>query len=210
MIRVVIVDDDLLVRTGLRAILDSEDDIDVVGEAEDGEDVPALINSSDPDIVLMDVRMRGVDGITATTRLVAADLRAKVLVMTTFENDSYVYDALRAGASGFVLKRSGADHLLIAIRTLATTDSLLFPSELRNLLQASTRHRATLPALTTREQEVLTGIARGLSNAEIASELFVGTETVKTYVGTLLGKLGVRDRTQAAIAAYESGFIGLQ
>lgn len=207
MIRVVIVDDDLLVRTGLRAILESEPDIDVAGEGSDGKDVPALIDSTDPDVVLMDVRMPDVDGITATERIVASSSRAKVLVMTTFENDSYVYDALRSGASGFVLKRSGADHLLVAIRTLATTDSLLFPSDLRKLLHSNSSRSVTLPELTTRESEVLRGIARGLNNAEIAGELFVGSETVKTYVGTLLAKLGVRDRTQAAIAAFESGFI---
>lgn len=217
MIRIVIVDDDPLVRAGLRAILDSESDIGVVGEGADGSQLPSLVSSFAPDVVLMDVRMPNVDGITATKRLVLDDARAdipKVLVMTTFENDSYVYDALCSGASGFVLKRSGADHLITAIRTLATTDSLLFPSALRQLIrvQKTLHHntlRPSLPDLTNRESEVLRGIARGLNNAEIARELFVGTETVKTYVGTLLAKLGVRDRTQAAIAAYESGFIEL-
>lgn len=211
MISVVIVDDDVLVRTGLRAILASENDIDVVGEGDDGADVPQLVADHGPDIVLMDVRMPQVDGIAATRHITERPGAPKVLVMTTFENDSYVYDALRAGASGFVLKRVGADQLVTAVRTLATTDSIVFPESLRELALSHTRSPTThtpLPALTTREADVLHAMARGLNNAEIAAQLFVGTETVKTHVGSILAKLGARDRTQAVIAAYESGFIG--
>lgn len=213
MIRVVIVDDDVLVRTGLRVILNSENDIDVVGEGEDGADVPQLVAGHRPDIVLMDVRMPRVDGIAATRHISERSGAPKVLVMTTFENDSYIYDALRAGASGFVLKRVGADQLVTAVRTLATTDSILFPESIRALALSHSSSRsparhAPLETLTTREADVLLAMARGLNNAEIAAQLFVGTETVKTHVGSILAKLGARDRTQAVIAAYESGFIG--
>lgn len=213
-ISVLIVDDEALVRSGLRAVLGSEPDIDVVGEVEDGADVPAAVSRLRPDVVLMDVRMPRIDGIEATRRLVAVPNHPKVLVVTTFENDEYVYDALLGGASGFLLKRARPDEIVHATRTVAAGESLLFPAAVRSLMQAYGGQRSggrddvvTRARLTDREQEVLRLMAAGLSNAEIAGELFVGIETVKTHVGSVLGKLGARDRTQAVIAAYESGFV---
>ncbi|MDN5861223.1 MAG: response regulator transcription factor [Pseudonocardia sp.] len=211
MIRVLLVDDDELVRAGLRAILDVEPDVTVVGEAGDGAEVPGLVRSCAPDVVLMDVRMPAVDGINATRHLVRSfPDPPRVVVLTTFGNDGYVYDALQAGASGFLLKRARPAEIVQAVRTVAVGDSLLFPAAVRDLIAAQGRpgDDALVGAgLTEREGEVLRAVARGLSNAEIAAELIVGVETVKTHVGNVLAKLGARDRTQAVVAAYESGFI---
>lgn len=210
-IRVVVVDDEELVRTGLRAILSSADDMEVVGEANDGAAVRDLVLRVRPDVVLMDVRMPTVDGITATRHLLSTvDEPPKVLVITTFENDGYVYEALRAGASGFLLKRARSADLLEAVRVVARGESLLFPDALRRLVTnfgSSGGDRLVRARLTERESETLRLVATGLSNAEIAERLFVSLETVKTHVGNILAKLGARDRTQAVIAAYESGFI---
>ncbi|MBG0831409.1 response regulator transcription factor [Planomonospora sp. ID67723] len=208
-LRVVIADDEDLIRAGLRIIIDSEPDLAVVGEAADGAAVISVVREHRPDVVLMDVRMPAVDGIQATRRLAALPEPPKVVVVTTFENDDYVYEALRAGASGFLLKRTRPDDLVQAVRTVAGGDSLLFPSAIRAL---AARHGATRPSagierLTAREGDVLRLMARGLSNGEIAADLVVSTETVKTHVGNVLAKLEARDRTQAVIAAYESGFV---
>ncbi|MEW2381502.1 response regulator transcription factor [Micromonospora sp. NPDC047707] len=210
-IGVLIVDDDELVRVGLRAILDAQPDLRVVGEAADGSAVPPLVARLRPQVVLMDVRMPEIDGIQATRRLLAASADPpRVLVITTFANDEYVYDALRAGASGFLLKRARPAEVVEAVRVVARGESLLFPAAIRRLAGAyGSRGADRLAAarLTDREAEVLRLMAAGLSNPEIADRLVVGVETVKTHVGNVLAKLGVRDRTQAVIAAYESGFV---
>jgi DNA-binding NarL/FixJ family response regulator len=211
---VVVVDDEPLIRSGLRAIINAEEDLTVVGEAGDGAEVLPLVRRTGADVVLMDVRMPAVDGIQATRLLLDnLDPAPRVLVVTTFENDDYVYDALRAGASGFLLKRTPPDDIIAAIRTVARSESLLFPEAIRALALA----HAGAPAasgldryqLTEREQEVLRLMARGLSNAEIAAELILGLQTVKTHVANVLAKLNARDRTQAVIRAYESGFVPL-
>jgi DNA-binding NarL/FixJ family response regulator len=209
-IGVLLVDDEELVRAGLKAILEAEPDIDVLGEASDGAEVPGLVRRLEPDVVLMDVRMPVVDGIAATRALVSSGGAPRVLVLTTFGNDGYVYDALQAGATGFLLKRARPAEIVQAVRTVAEGESLLFPAAVRDLV--ATRGRGGGDALrsaglTEREGEVLRLMARGLSNAEIARELVVGVETVKTHVGNVLAKVGARDRTQAVVAAYESGFI---
>jgi DNA-binding NarL/FixJ family response regulator len=210
-VRVLLVDDEALIRVGLRAIIDAEDDLEVVGEASDGATVPSQVANLAPDVVLMDVRMPVVDGIRATQDLMASPDPPRVLVVTTFENDEYVYDALRAGASGFLLKRARPKDVVQAIRLVAHGDSLLFPSAIRALAAAHAGpHRGDALAdaqLTEREAEVLRLMTTGLSNAEIAERLYVSQETVKTHVGNILAKLGARDRTQAVIAAYESGFV---
>lgn len=212
-IRVLLVDDELLVRTGLRATLSSEPGIEVVGEAGDGAEAVTEARRLRPDVVLMDVRMPRVDGISATRLVVEGEAPPAVVVLTTFENDDYVYDALLAGARGFLLKRAPVEDLLAAVRLAAQSDALLFPAKLRDLVQARKSQAArspdqlSLPLLSVREADVLRAMARGLSNAEIAAELYVGVETVKTHVGSLLTKLRVRDRTQAVIRAYESGFV---
>ncbi|MEU4525265.1 response regulator transcription factor [Amycolatopsis sp. NPDC024027] len=211
-VRVLLVDDEPLIRAGLRAIIDSEDGLSVVGEAADGAEVPGLVARLRPDVVLMDVRMPAVDGIRATTHLMSTvDEPPKVIVVTTFENDDYVYDALLAGASGFLLKRTRPEEIVAAIRTVVAGESLLFPAAIRRLAA----QRAPGPAgdglasagLTEREREVLRLVAAGLSNVEIAAALYVGVQTVKTHVGNVLAKLGARDRTQAVIRAYDSGFV---
>ncbi|MBB6035882.1 response regulator [Phytomonospora endophytica] len=209
-VRVLLADDEELIRTGLRVIIDAEADLEVVGEAGDGVDALEMVRRLKPDVVLMDVRMPTVDGLEATERIVStvAD-PPKILVVTTFDNDEYVYQALRAGADGFLLKRARPDRLLEAIRVVVRGDSLLFPAAIRDL---ATRHRGRPSALrraglTEREEQVLRLMATGRTNAEIAAELYVSAETVKTHVGNVLGKLRVRDRTQAVIAAYESGFV---
>jgi len=210
---VLLVDDEPLIRSGLRAIIDAEPDLSVLGEADDGAAVTPMVRRLRPDVVLMDVRMPVVDGIEATRRLLAnIDDPPRVLVLTTFENDDYVFDALRAGASGFLLKRARPDEVVRAIRLLAAGDSLLFPAAIREL---AARHApAEVSAggldgagLTEREAQVLRLIAQGLSNAEIATQLIVSAETVKTHVAHILTKLDARDRTQAVIRAYHTGFI---
>jgi DNA-binding NarL/FixJ family response regulator len=216
-ISVVVVDDEPLIRSGLRAIINAEPDLTVIGEAADGAEVLAVVRRTRPDVVLMDVRMPAVDGIRATRLLLdGLDPAPRVLVVTTFENDDYVYDALRAGASGFLLKRTPPDDIVQAIRTVVGSDSLLFPEAIRALALAHVREQELQPTgldhaqLTEREQEVLRLMARGLSNAEIAGELVLGVQTVKTHVANTLAKLGARDRTQAVILAYESGFVPLR
>ncbi|MFF5215786.1 response regulator transcription factor [Micromonospora sp. NPDC000442] len=208
---VLLVDDDELVRIGLRTILDAQPDLRVVAEAADGSEVPPLVARHRPQVVLMDVRMPGIDGIQATRRLLATSAEPpRVLVITTFANDEYVYEALRAGASGFLLKRARPAEVVEAVRVVARGESLLFPAAIRRLVGAYGRRTADglrAARLTEREAEVLRLMAAGLSNPEIAARLVVGVETVKTHVGNVLTKLGVRDRTQAVIAAYESGFV---
>ncbi|MEU7000916.1 response regulator transcription factor [Nonomuraea sp. NPDC046570] len=209
MLKVVIADDEDLIRAGLRIIIDAEPDLSVVGEAADGAEVVPVVRRELPDVVLMDVRMPALDGIQATRRLLELPQPPKVLVVTTFENDDHVYDALLAGASGFLLKRTRPDDLVKAVRLIAAGDSLLFPAAIRTLA-ARRRPAARVPGidrLTGREGDVLRLMTRGLSNGEIAAELVVSPETVKTHVGNVLAKLSARDRTQAVIAAYESGFV---
>ncbi len=206
--RIAIVDDDPLVRMGLRAILSSEDGWEVVAEAGDGGEAEAMVADASPDLVLMDIRMPGIDGLEATRRIVARDGAPKVLVLTTFEVDEYVFEAMRSGASGFVLKRVPPAELIEAVRMVGTGESLVFPASTRAVIERfAVPASVELPDLTDREQDVLRLLARGLSNQEIAAELVVTVETVKSHVASILMKLGVRDRTQAVIAAYESGFI---
>jgi DNA-binding NarL/FixJ family response regulator len=222
--RVLLADDEPLIRVGLKAVIDSEPDLEVVGEADDGAAVLPLVRSLAPDVVLMDLRMPLVDGIQATRQVLAtvAD-PPKIIVVTTFESDENVYAALRAGAQGFLLKRARPAEIVQAVRVVAAGDSLLFPAAIRALAGRfaagrPARARGARPGggaparpalgnLTDREADVLRLMARGRSNTEIAAELFVGVQTVKTHVGNVLTKLGARDRTQAVIAAYESGFI---
>ncbi|WP_052229838.1 response regulator transcription factor [Streptomyces sp. CT34] len=214
-IRVVLADDERMVRTALRAILGAEADMEVVGEAANGAEALSLIRELRPDIVLMDVRMPDTDGIR-TTEQVLSGMTAppRVIVVTTFENDACVHDALRAGASGFLLKRARADELVQAVRLVARSDSLLFPAALRALAARHAGERTAHAAaqalrdrLSDREGAVLRLMTAGLTNAEIADRLGVGPATVKTHVAGVLAKLGVRDRTQAVIAAYECGFV---
>jgi DNA-binding NarL/FixJ family response regulator len=215
-IRVLLVDDQALIRAGFRMILEAEDDLEVVGECGDGTQAIDSVKRLAPDIVLMDIRMPEMDGIEATRRIVGADgdTPVKVLMLTTFDLDEYVYDALRAGASGFLLKDVPADQLVGGIRLVAQGDALLAPSVTRRLIQEfsrSARGRREQPAgldeLTPREVEVFRLLARGMSNAEIAAELIVSETTVKTHVARILMKLGVRDRVQAVVLAYESGVV---
>ena len=211
-VRVALVDDEPLIRSGLAAVVGSEPDLLVVGEAGDGAEVLDLVGRTAPDVVLMDVRMPRVDGIDATRALVRAGSRARVLVLTTFANDDHVLAALAAGADGFLLKRSTPEEVLHGIRTVARGESLLFPDAVRELarrhLRAADPESAPgLARLTSREQEVLRLMAGGLSNAEIAGELVVGVETVRSHVAAVLAKTGSRDRTQAVVLAYRSGFV---
>ncbi|MER6068283.1 response regulator transcription factor [Streptomyces sp. NPDC001817] len=212
-ITVLLVDDEPLVRAGLRAVLEAQPDITVVGEAADGAAVIPLVRQLRPDVVAMDVRMPLMDGIEATRAVLrTVDTPPRILVVTTFEEDEYVYEALRAGADGFLLKRARPAEIVHAVRLVAEGESLLFPASVRQLAArygGPRGQRAPLAeaGLTEREAEVLRLMARGLSNAEIAARLVVGTETVKSHVSAVLAKLGARDRTQAVIAAYESGFV---
>ena len=211
-ITVLLVDDEPLVRAGLRAILGSEPDIDVVGEAADGAAVVPIVRRLHPDVIAMDVRMPLLNGIEATRAILrAVSDPPKILLITTFENDEYVYEALRAGANGFLLKRSRPSEIVHAVRMVTSGDSLLFPAALRALAaeygNKSARQAMARAALTEREGSILRLMARGMSNADIAAQLIIGGETVKSHVSSILGKLGARDRTQAVIAAYESGFV---
>ncbi|GII77247.1 DNA-binding response regulator [Sphaerisporangium rufum] len=207
--RIAIVDDDPLVRIGLRAVLSSEPGWQVSAEAGDGRAALALAGGSPPpDVVLMDIRMPGMDGLEATRRITVAQDAPRVLVLTTFEVDAYVFDALRAGASGFVLKRVPPKELIEAVRVVASGESLVFPASTRGVIERfAVRTGRPLPELSARERDVLRSLARGRSNAEIAGELFLSVQTVKSHVASVLFKLGVRDRTQAVIAAYETGFV---
>uniref|UniRef100_A0AAU2JLH6 Response regulator transcription factor n=1 Tax=Streptomyces sp. NBC_00049 TaxID=2903617 RepID=A0AAU2JLH6_9ACTN len=211
-VTVLLVDDEPLVRAGLRAVLDAQPDIEVVGEAADGASVIPLVRQLRPDVVAMDVRMPLLDGIEATRAVLrSVDNPPKILVVTTFENDEYVYQALRAGADGFLLKRARPSEIVHAVRLVAEGETLLFPAAVRSLAaEYGNRQARTVlekAALTEREEAVLRLMARGLTNVEIAAELIVGTETVKSHVSAILAKLGARDRTQAVITAYESGFV---
>jgi DNA-binding NarL/FixJ family response regulator len=216
-IRVLVVDDEELVRTGLRLILDAEPDLTVVGTAVDGVHAVAEARRLLPDVVLMDIRMPGMDGLAATRQIVggADALPCKVVILTTFDVDEHVYEALRAGASGFLLKDVPADQLAHAIRVAAAGEALLAPSVTRRLIAAFTGPRPAQPAvrlpgideLTAREVEVLELLAEGLSNIEIGARLFVGEATVKTHVARILTKLGVRDRVQAVIVAFRAGIV---
>jgi DNA-binding NarL/FixJ family response regulator len=214
--RVLVVDDQALVRRGFRMILDAEEGFEVVGEAGDGREAIDLAATLRPDLVLMDIRMPNVDGIEATRRIAGPDAAdpIPVLVLTTFDLDEYVYDALRAGASGFLLKDTPPEELVSAVRVVAAGEALLAPSVTRRLIAefASRPDQAPAPppaleSLTDREREVLVLVARGLSNAEIAEQLYVGETTVKTHVGRVLMKLGLRDRVQAVVLAYEVGLV---
>ncbi len=214
MTTVLLVDDQQLVRTGFRLILDLEPDMEIVGEASDGQECIRLVAETRPDVVLMDVRMPVLDGIQATRRLSEAGSESRVLILTTFDLDEYVYDAMGAGASGFLLKDAPREQLVAAVRIVARGESLLAPSVTRRLIEQFVRMPPpadgipdAMRELSTREREVLALLARGLSNAEIASRMILGEATVKTHVARLLAKLGVRDRMQAVILAYETGFI---
>jgi len=211
-VRVLLVDDDDLMRAGLRAVLRSDPAVEVVGEAANGRSAVAAARTHRPDVVLMDVRMPDLDGIAATREVLAVSPEIRVVILTTFEQDDYIFGALSAGASGFLLKRTSPEELLAAIRTVAAGDSLLSPSVTRIVVDRVARQPvagaaadARLDDLTPREQEVLALIARGLSNGEIGAELVIEESTVKTHVKRILMKLGVRDRIQAVIFAYESG-----
>jgi DNA-binding NarL/FixJ family response regulator len=211
-IRALLADDQELVRTGFRMILETQPDIEVVEEASDGVEAVAAARRLQPDVVLMDIRMPNVDGLQATKQIIAAGWGSRVLILTTFDLDEYVYEALRVGASGFILKNAPPEQLITAVRVVAAGEGLLSPSITRRVIEQF----ATLPPpggtnalaqLTDREREVLKLIARGLSNAEIAAELFVSDATVKSHVAHLLAKLRLRDRIQAVVLAYESGLV---
>ncbi|WP_181797110.1 response regulator transcription factor [Streptomyces sp. WELS2] len=214
-IRVLIADDQQMVRQGFTVLLDAQSDIEVIGQAVDGRDAIARTAELSPDVVLMDIRMPELGGIEATRRITEDHPAVRVLVLTTFDLDEYVYDALRAGASGFLLKDASADQLAEAVRVVAAGDALLAPGITRRLIAEFSRLdgggraplRRRVGELTERETEVLALIAQGLSNAEIAERLVVAEQTVKTHVGRILVKLGLRDRTQAAVFAYESGVV---
>jgi DNA-binding NarL/FixJ family response regulator len=213
MIRVLLADDQELVRSGFRLILELADGIEVVGEAVDGNDAVRLGKELQPDVVLMDVRMPELDGIEATRRLRQAGVDARVLVLTTFDLDEYVYGAMRAGACGFLLKDAPREQLVAAVRTVARGEALLAPAVTKRLIErfidrpAPVEGTPALGELSAREHDVLRLLGRGLSNAEIAEELFIGEATVKTHVARVLRKLDLRDRVQAVVLAYESGVI---
>ena len=214
MIKVLVADDEALLRSAFSSLIEAQDDLEVVGAAADGRQAVELVASLAPDIVVMDVRMPVMDGIEATRQITRSLARSRVLILTTFDLDEYVFEALRAGASGFALKSRPPEELLSGIRTLATGDALLAPSVTRRLIahftdriQATARTPWGLDELTDREREVLVLVARGLSNAELAATLHVTLATAKTHVSRLLTKLGARDRTQLVILAYESGVL---
>jgi DNA-binding NarL/FixJ family response regulator len=213
-VRVLLVDDDDLMRAGLRAVLSSDSRVEVIGEAGSGRAAVERVRALRPDLVLMDVRMPDLDGIAATREVTSASPEVKVVILTTFEQDDYIFGALNAGASGFLLKRSGPEELLAAIQTVAAGDSLLSPSVTRTVIDRMARQPTPeigpsrlLDELTPREHEVLVLLARGLSNSEIAAELVIEESTVKTHVKRILMKLRLRDRIQAVVFAYESGLI---
>jgi DNA-binding NarL/FixJ family response regulator len=214
-VRVLIADDDDLMRAGLRAVLSTDPEIELVGEASDGREAIEQVRALQPDVVLMDVRMPDVDGITATRELTATAPKTKVLMLTTFEQDDYIFGGLAAGAAGFMLKRTTPEDLIGAIHTVAAGDSLLSPSvtkrviaEMAHAPRRDARTNDRLALLTPREHEVLVLIGKGLSNGEIAAELVVEESTVKSHVKRILQKLQLRDRVQAVIVAYESGLVG--
>lgn len=218
MIRVALIDDQAMVRVGLRMILESEADIEVVGEATTGADAVDLVATCEPDVILMDVRMPGMDGLAATQAVLTADPTARIVILTTFDDDEYLYESLRVGASGFLLKSVEGDALVSAVRVIAAGEALLAPEVTRRVIERfadltpadATPHvpsAAAIGDLSDREVEVLQLMARGLSNQEIASELFVSSTTVKTHVSHILTKLGVRDRVQAVVEAYDSGIV---
>jgi DNA-binding NarL/FixJ family response regulator len=213
-LRLVIADDEAMVRSGLGLVLDAEEDLEVVAEAADGEEAIAQARRHRPDVLLMDIRMPRLDGIAAAERLIEEDLPTRVLLLTTFDHDDYLFRALRAGTSGFLLKSAPAEDLVRAIRTVAAGDALLAPAVTRRVIAEFAERPAPrrtppreLDELTPREREVLVLLARGLTNAEIAEELVVSDATIKTHVARVLMKLGVRDRVQAVIFAYESGVV---
>jgi len=215
-VRIIVADDHHVVRTGFAALLDTQPDFSVIGTARDGTEAVLLCRALSPDVVLMDVRMPGMDGIEATRQLAGSGLGGpRILILTTFDLDQYVYDALRAGASGFLLKDVTAERLFDAVRIIAAGDALLAPAVTRRLISEFTRLRpppdappvAALADLTPRETQVLRLVAAGLSNPEIAARLVVTEETVKTHVSRMLSKLGLRDRTQAVVTAYETGLV---
>lgn len=213
MIRILIADDQALVRTGFGVILAAEDDLDVVGEASDGREAVQAAAILRPDVVVMDIRMPNLDGIEATRRIASGQASPRVLVLTTFDLDEYVYEALRAGASGFLLKDAGADELLHAVRVIAAGDALLAPSITRRLIEDYARRPTpsvqpqALADLTPRELEVFRLVGRGLPNRDIAEQLVVGDATIKTHVGRIFSKLDLHDRAQAVVLAYETGLI---
>ena len=215
MIRILLVDDQALVRAGFRMILDAEPEMEVVGEAGDGREAIDQVRTLAPDIVLMDIRMPELDGLEATRRILGGGGEARILILTTFDLDEYVYEALRAGASGFLLKDTPPEQLVSAIEVIAQGEALLSPTITRRVISEFVKGTGPKPQaqfprlqdLTAREREVLTLIARGLSNAEIAKTLFVSETTVKTHVARILMKLGLRDRVQAVVLAYESGIV---
>jgi DNA-binding NarL/FixJ family response regulator len=213
-IRVMIADDQSLVRRGFRMIVESEEDMEVVSEVSDGEQAIAAARRFEPDVVLMDIRMPNLDGIAATGRITGSPGAPKVLILTTFNLDEYVYDALNSGASGFLLKNASPEELVNAVRVIARGDALLDPSVTRGVIEQFSRNQinpqfdaSNLEELTVREREVLLMIARGLSNSEIADELVLSTNTVKSHVASILMKLELRDRVQAVAFAYEAGLM---
>ncbi|MDU0288588.1 response regulator transcription factor [Saccharothrix longispora] len=211
-LRVVLADDQALVRAGFRVILGTEDGIEVVGEAGDGGEAVELVERLRPDVVLMDVQMPRVDGLEATRRILASDSTAKVVILTTFDREDYLFEALRAGASGFLLKNASPEDLVESVRIVARGDALLSPEVTRRVIARFNTPAAPAPGhrpaeLTDREYEVLVELARGASNAEIAQSLYLGETTVKTHVSRVLNKLGLRDRTHAVVYAYEQGIV---
>jgi DNA-binding NarL/FixJ family response regulator len=210
---IVLVDDQALLRMGFRLVLDSQPDLEVVAEAADGREAVSLVAAHDPDIVLMDVRMPDVDGVAATREIIASGSASRIIILTTFDLDEYAYAALRAGASGFLVKNASAAEMLVAVRGVLRGDTMIAPSVARRLIDryvtgaVAPLTDARLDTLTDREREVLGLVGRGLNNVEIAEKLFLGETTVKTHVARILTKLHIRDRIQAVVVAYESGLV---